>query len=197
MISNCLVILMTPDEAGNMFGYLAAAAGIAGFSLILFILASNKSESLADKLAELRQTSSRHAIMLAGFVALFAMMGSLYLSEIAHFIPCKLCWYQRIIMYPMAFLLIFAGIRGDYWIKAYGLAFSGFGMFVSAYHYQLQLNPEQHSPFCSAFESCTVQWLNVFGFMSIPFMAGMGFLFIFALLLFSQTPQDLSNDSEE
>ena len=150
-----------------------------------FIAASRNSESLAEKLLELRNEHSQGALFLAGFVALFCMMASLYLSDIANFIPCKLCWYQRIIMYPLAFLLLFAGFRGDFGIRIYGLAMSGFGAFISIYHYQLQLNPEQHSPFCSAFESCTVQYLNVFDFMSIPLMAMMGFIFIFALLLFA------------
>ena len=77
---------------------------------------------MAEKLEQLRNEHSQEALFLAGFVALFAMMASLYLSEIANFIPCKLCWYQRIIMYPLAFLLIFAGMRGDFNIRIYGLA---------------------------------------------------------------------------
>lgn len=182
---------MTPQEAGDLFGYLASAAGVAGLAILVFVVAARKSDDLTAKLAELRSEHSRHALFLAGFVALFAMMASLYLSEIAHYLPCKLCWYQRIIMYPMAFLLIFAGFRSDFSIRPYIFGLSGLGIFVSIYHYQLQLNPAQHSPFCSAFESCTVQYLDVFGFMSIPFMALMGFLFIFALMLFAQPPANI------
>ncbi len=176
---------MTPDEAGTLFAVMSLLSGISGAGLLAFIAASRNSESLAKKLLELRNEHSQGALFLAGFVALFCMMASLYLSDIANFIPCKLCWYQRIIMYPLAFLLLFAGFRSDFGIRIYGLAMSGFGAFISIYHYQLQLNPEQHSPFCSAFESCTVQYLNVFDFMSIPLMAMMGFIFIFALLLFA------------
>ncbi len=188
---------MTPDEAGNLFGYLALAAGISGIVLIGLLIASKKSAPIAEKIAQLRLEHSREALFLAGFVALFAMMASLYLSEVAHFLPCKLCWYQRIIMYPMAFLLIFGAFRNDFEIKPYVLAMAGFGAFVSTYHYQLQMNPQQHSPFCSAFESCTVQYLNVFDFMSIPFMALMGFIFIFSLLLFAQAAPEEAADSEE
>lgn len=188
---------MTPEEAGNLFGYLALAAGISGIILIGLLIASKKSIPIALKIAELRLEHSREALFLAGFVALFAMMASLYLSEIAHFLPCKLCWYQRIIMYPLAFLLTFGAFRNDFGIKPYGLAMAGFGAFVSIYHYQLQMNPEQHSPFCSAFESCTVQYLNVFDFMSIPLMALMGFIFIFSLLLFAEPVTEEVSDSEE
>ena len=185
---------MTPQEAGTLFAYLALASGVAAVLLTGFIVASKRNDALAGKLAELRGEHSRHALFLAGSVALFAMMASLYLSEIAHFLPCKLCWYQRIIMYPMAFILLFAGFRADFSIKPYILGLSGLGIFVSTYHYQLQLNPEQHYPFCSAFESCTVQYLNVFGFMSIPFMALMGFMFIFALMLFAQPPTSAAEE---
>ncbi|MBS72214.1 MAG: hypothetical protein CMO20_04595 [Thermoplasmata archaeon] len=189
---------MTPDEAGTLFAVLSLLSGIVGIGILAFIAASRNSEHLAEKLIELRNEHSQGALFLAGFVALFSMMASLYLSEIVHFIPCKLCWYQRIIMYPLAFLLLFAGFRSDYGIRIYGLAMAGFGAFISIYHYQLQLNPDQHSPFCSAFESCTVQYLNVFDFMSIPFMALMGFVLIFALLLFANDsiPQSESNEEE-
>jgi disulfide bond formation protein DsbB len=188
---------LTPEEAGNLFGYLALAVGIIGIILIGLLIASKKSVPIAVKIAELRLEHSREALFLAGFVALFAMMASLYLSEIAPFVPCKLCWYQRIIMYPMAFLLIFGAFRNDFGIKPYCLAMAGFGAFVSIYHYQLQMNPAQHSPFCSAFDSCTVQYLNVFDFMSIPLMALMGFIFIFSLLLFAQPVTEEVSDSEE
>ncbi len=188
---------MTPDEAGNLFGYLALAAGISGIVLIGLLIASKKSAPIAEKIAQLRLEHSREALFLAGFIALFCMMASLYLSDIALFFPCKLCWYQRIVMYPLAFLLIFAGLRNDFGIRPYGLALSGFGAFISIYHYQLQLNPEQHSPFCAEGQSCTMQWLNVFGFMSIPFMALMGFIFIFSLLLFAQAAPEEAADSEE
>ncbi|MDP7659470.1 MAG: disulfide bond formation protein B [Candidatus Thalassarchaeaceae archaeon] len=191
---------MTPEEAGTLFAVMSLLSGITGAGLLAFIAAARNSEPLAEKLLELRNEHSQGALFLAGFVALFCMMASLYLSDVAHFIPCKLCWYQRIIMYPLAFLLLFAGFRSDFGIRVYGLALSGFGAFISIYHYQLQLNPDQHSPFCSAFESCTVQYLNNFGFMSIPLMALMGFLFIFALLLFandSKTELDSDNNEEE
>jgi disulfide bond formation protein DsbB len=182
------VFYLTPDEAGTLFAYLSLIAGISGVAVIGFLLTAKKYQSIDVKLATLRVEHSKEALFFAGFVALFCMMASLYLSDIAHFIPCKLCWYQRIMMYPLAFLLLFAGLRTDFTIRPYGLLLSGIGGLTSIYHYQLQLNPAQHSPFCSAFESCTVQYLQVFGFMSIPLMALMGFTLIFALLLFAKPP---------
>ena len=51
---------------------------------------------------------------LSWLLALIATLGSLYFSEIMNFIPCKLCWYQRILMYPLVVLLGIAAVRRDY-----------------------------------------------------------------------------------
>ena len=53
------------------------------------------------------------ALTLAWIVALVAMLGSLYFSEVAHFIPCEYCWYQRIAMYPLVLILGIAAYRQD------------------------------------------------------------------------------------
>ena len=50
------------------------------------------------------------ALTLALCVALVATAGSLYFSEVAHFVPCKLCWYQRIAMYPLVPILAIAAV---------------------------------------------------------------------------------------
>ena len=36
------------------------------------------------------------------------MAGSLYFSEVANYVPCRLCWFQRIAMYPLAVILLIA-----------------------------------------------------------------------------------------
>ena len=178
---------MTPDEAGTLFAVLSLLSGIVGIGILAFIAASRNSEHLAEKLIELRNEHSQGALFLAGFVALFSMMASLYLSEIVHFIPCKLCWYQRIIMYPLAFLLLFAGFRSDYGIRIYGLAMAGFGAFISIYHYQLQLFPEQGSS-CGLDASCAYKWIEVFGFITIPLLALGSFFLISMLLVITPRP---------
>ncbi len=50
-------------------------------------------------------------------VALVAMLGDLYFSEIRKFIPCELCWYQRILMYPLVLILGIATFQGDTRVK--------------------------------------------------------------------------------
>lgn len=50
-------------------------------------------------------------LLFAWVVSLTATSGSLFLSEVWHFIPCELCWYQRIFMYPLVIVLGIAAYR--------------------------------------------------------------------------------------
>ncbi len=120
-------------------------------------------------------------LWLAFAVALVTTLGSLYLSEIAHFVPCKLCWYQRIAMYPLTFTLFVAALRRDRRVAWYVLPVSVVGAGIAAYHTQLQAYPHQHSSFCTTTEPCTVRYVWEFGFVSIPFMALAAFAFIIVM----------------
>nr|WGD72855.1 disulfide oxidoreductase [Bacillus subtilis] len=74
-------------------------------------------------------------------VALIAMLGSLYFSEIRKFIPCELCWYQRILMYPLVLILGIATFQGDTRVKKYVLPMAIIGAFISTMHYLEQKVP--------------------------------------------------------
>lgn len=116
---------------------------------------------------------------LAFVIALVATLGSLYYSEIAGFIPCRLCWYQRILMYPLAGIIAIGLLRRDVNLPYYVLPFSVFGLGVSTYHYLLEKTDLfAGSSFCTQGASCTTQWINWFGFVTIPFLALTGFLII-------------------
>ena len=107
---------------------------------------------------------------------------SMWFSEVGGFVPCELCWYQRIAMYPLVVILGAATWRSDPDPRWRVLPFSVTGLLVSAYHYQLQLFPEQGSS-CDVAAPCTRQWVDQFGFVSIPFMAFCGFAAVTALVL--------------
>ena len=110
------------------------------------------------------------------------MAASLYYSEGAGFVPCEFCWYQRIAMYPLAVILLVAGItRGDR-VAKYVMPIAAIGLALSVYHYQLQVFPEQGGA-CSSGVPCTARYVEEFGFISIPFMAGCAFLSVLALQL--------------
>jgi disulfide bond formation protein DsbB len=116
-------------------------------------------------------------------VAATCMAGSLYLSEVAHLIPCTLCWYQRIAMYPLAILFLIAAIRRDHGIRIYGATLAGIGAAISTYHRLIQAFPELDSgTACSTVAPCTAAYIMKFDFITIPYMALSGFLLILALL---------------
>ena len=112
-----------------------------------------------------------------------AMGGSLYLSEVAGLLPCLLCWYQRIAMYPLVLVLGVGVLRGEAGAWRYAVPLSVVGLCISLYHVALQLQPALDVVTCDTGAPCSVRYLAVFGFVSIPWMAGGAFLLITALML--------------
>jgi disulfide bond formation protein DsbB len=147
---------------------LVAAVGLLGYRLIRGPQAAG---ILGDK-----------AIWLAWLVALVATVGSLIYSEVIHFEPCRLCWFQRIAMYPMAIILLVGGIRREAQVKLYVLPFALVGLGISVYHYLIQTFPNLEGGSCDPDNPCSNIFVSVFGFMTIPFMAGAGFIVIAVLL---------------
>lgn len=119
-------------------------------------------------------------LFTAWAAALIAMLGSLFFSEIKQYEPCVLCWYQRIIMYPMAVILGIAAVKKDASIALYTLVLSGIGMLTSLYHYSLQKIDFLNSaaPSCGRVP-CTGEYINWLGFVTIPFLALTAFIIIF------------------
>lgn len=112
--------------------------------------------------------------------ALVATFGSLFYSEIMGYIPCELCWYQRILMYPLVVIYGVAILKKDVQIAISGLILSGIGMVVSVYHYALQKLPalQESSGICGDIP-CNLQYVNYFGFITIPFLSALAFIVIF------------------
>jgi disulfide bond formation protein DsbB len=125
----------------------------------------------------------RHVIGWAWGVSLVAMAGSLYLSEIAHLLPCSLCWYQRIAMYPLVAVLAVGTLRGDAGVWRFAIPLPVIGLLIAAYHVTIQWRPSLDVGACTTGAPCTGRYLAVFGFISIPTMAGAAFLLITVLLL--------------
>ncbi|MED3551361.1 disulfide oxidoreductase [Cytobacillus praedii] len=112
--------------------------------------------------------------------SVLAMFGSLYFSEIRQYEPCTLCWYQRILMYPMVIILGIAVIRKDYRISIYTMVLSAIGSCISLYHYSIQKISflADHAASCGRVP-CTGQYINWLGFITIPFLALIAFIIIF------------------
>ncbi|RIW38358.1 disulfide bond formation protein B [Bacillus salacetis] len=115
----------------------------------------------------------------AWLTAIIATMGSLYFSEIRSFIPCELCWYQRIAMYPLTLILGVATFQNDITLKKIVLPMSIIGGLISLFHYLEQKVPgfAAIKP-CTSGVPCSSEYINWFGFITIPFLALTAFILI-------------------
>lgn len=119
------------------------------------------------------------SLFLAWITAIIAMLGSLYFSEVMHFIPCTLCWYQRILMYPLTVFIGVAVYENNKNIYKYVLPISVLGMLISGYHYSLQKIPTlAEFQTCTNGVPCSVAYINWLGFITIPFLAFTAFTMI-------------------
>ncbi|MCK9485995.1 MAG: disulfide bond formation protein B [Dehalococcoidia bacterium] len=165
---------MSESTVSPVLALLALAVG--GGSLVLALGAG------APAAVALRGVLLRYGRWMAFAVAAVAVATSLYYSESAGFVPCDFCWYQRIAMYPLALVLLVGAVTRDPGVTKYAVPLAGIGLLLSLYHYQLQLFPEQ-STVCTSGVPCTARYVEQFGFVSIPFMAGCAFLAVLALHL--------------
>lgn len=130
---------------------------------------------------------NKKEIKFALLVSLVATLGSLFLSEIAHFEPCKLCWLQRIFMYPQVFILAVALKEKSKDIFKYVLPLSVTGLAIAAYHYYFQISGNPLIP-CSTVGfsvSCSERFFTYYGYITIPWMSlsAFGLITFFMLLL--------------
>ncbi|PLR79647.1 disulfide bond formation protein B [Bacillus canaveralius] len=123
-------------------------------------------------------------LFISWAASVIAMFGSLYFSEIRQYEPCVLCWYQRILMYPLTIILAVAVVKKDYKIALYSMVMSGVGASISLYHYSIQKIPFMTDSAVSCGRiPCTGQYINWLGFITIPFLALTAFAIIFVLSL--------------
>jgi disulfide bond formation protein DsbB len=132
-----------------------------------------------------RRKRMSKSLLLGWVAALIATIGSLYFSEVLHYIPCTLCWYQRIFMYPLAIMLGIAFYQNDRGIVKYVLPLSIIGMIISGYHTALQKIPYlQQFEMCTSGVPCSKDYINWLGFITIPILAFTAFTIITICLVF-------------
>lgn len=121
---------------------------------------------------------------IAWTMAAVATGGSLYFSEALGWIPCQLCWFQRICMYPLAVVLLVAAIRRERAGAWYALVFPLVGIWVSIRHIYIEVNPAAESAACRiGGGGCATRWIDSLGYITIPGMSLTAFLAIGAILL--------------
>jgi disulfide bond formation protein DsbB len=130
---------------------------------------------------------SKYVLYLAFTQALVATLGSLFYSEVMHFTPCVLCWYQRICMYPLVVIFGVGILRKDRNVNYYVWPLIIIGWLIALYHNLLYYNilPEAAAP-CAAGVSCTTRFFAWFGFITIPLQSFIAFTILGALMLIYQ-----------
>jgi disulfide bond formation protein DsbB len=172
----------------NLTMLLATLVLASDIALVLFALLSIAA-LFSGKLRALRRILigilSANALPLAFLVALVSTLGSLYFSEILNYVPCELCWFQRIFMYPQVVIFAIALLRNNRRIFSYTIPLSAIGGSISAYNYWLQL-AAANATSCSGGVSCADIQFLAYGYITIATMALTGFILIVFLGLTSR-----------
>ncbi len=129
----------------------------------------------------------KYILYIAFFQAFAAMAGSLIFSEIFHFPPCTLCWYQRIAMYPLVAVFAVAILKKDKNFGYYAWPLIAAGWLIAFYHNLLYYSilPEAAAP-CVAGISCTTKFIEWFGFVTIPLLSLLAFTSLGVIMVIYQ-----------
>jgi disulfide bond formation protein DsbB len=174
---------------------LLAVLGVAAQALVvvlavLFVLAA---AGVSRPWAWVRRTLWGYELWAAFLVSAIATGGSLFFSEVAGYIPCELCWYQRICMYPLAITTLLAAIRDDPRVARYLLPLPVVGAAVSVYHLLVENRVIEEAQSCqlSAPGGCATKWIDEFGYLTIPTLALSAFVLVSIFLaLAAWEPRD-------
>jgi disulfide bond formation protein DsbB len=123
-------------------------------------------------------------LFLGWLIASASTLGSLFFSYVMEFAPCVLCWYQRICLFPLVILLARGLFPLDRRVVKYALPLTAAGWLLAAYHCLLyaKLVPASMQP-CGKGVSCTEEYLELFGFLSIPLLSLISFTALMSILI--------------
>jgi disulfide bond formation protein DsbB len=166
--------------------------GIVGqvLAVLMILAALGAVVGLREPLRAIRGALWGYELWAAFVVAAIATGGSLFLSEIAGFVPCELCWFQRICMYPLSILTLCAAIKGDHRVARYFLPLPIVGAGISIYHILVENHVVSTPQACQIGAGCAVKWINEFGYMTIPTLALTAFVLLIGFLALAAAGAD-------
>jgi disulfide bond formation protein DsbB len=171
---------VSTETAQLFFSLLTLTAGLGAIALVMLRVLAGRGHGGAYRVGS---AVSDAGVWLAFLVAATSTVGSLYFSEVAEFVPCRLCWFQRIAMYPLAAVLLVGAIRRDAAVRWYAAPLAVIGAGIAGYHMLIEWQPELDTGVCELTgPSCTAFWFREFGFITLATMAFVGFLTILTLL---------------
>lgn len=166
-----------------------AALGIVGqiVAAILVVAALLAAFGVRRPLRFARELMWGNELWLAFVVAAVATLGSLFFSDISDFTPCKLCWFQRIFMYPLAIVLPLMALARDRRAARYVLPLPIIGIPIAIYHILIERGvvEQVHTCLISAPGGCATKWIEEFGYVTIPTLALTAFVLCTLLLIFA------------
>jgi disulfide bond formation protein DsbB len=185
-----MAVITSSQVINTGYAVLALVADAAVVLTAIFFIVSRTSPSARERWSRLRDGITPFALQIAWIVAVLATFGSLFLQFFENLNPCEFCWFQRICMYPLSLLLGIAAFRGDVNVaKRYFIGLSIVGLGLAIYHYQLELFPNQPLV-CGTAVPCNIAVIDVFGFISVPFLSMAAFALISTLLLLARGRSD-------
>lgn len=175
---------MDTETTTTFFALLAVLAQVAVVGALGLWVAGRFVPAAARLRSTLVATIGPQAVALAAVVGLVCTLGSLYLSEVANYLPCRLCWYQRYAMYPQVVLLGIAAVTGSRRLRIAAGALAAVGGLISIYHLAVERFPSlEGATSCDPANPCSLIWVEHFGYVTIPAMALSGFALIITLLV--------------
>ncbi|HZO97905.1 MAG TPA: disulfide bond formation protein B [Gaiellaceae bacterium] len=125
-------------------------------------------------------------------VAALGTGGSLFFSEVAGYVPCELCWYERICLYPLTPVALLAALAVDFRVARYLLPLPLVGAGIAVYHLLVEEGVVSQTQAClaSAPGGCATKWIDEFGFVTIPTLALTSFLLAAGLLALAAAGDD-------
>ncbi len=188
---------MSVEAVTTFFALLAILGILVLLSVAVAAIVGAAKGELPPGLRSYRDSLGAAGLQLGFAVALTCLLGSLYLSEVAHFPPCELCWFQRIAMYPLTLIMGVALWRRDTKVAYYTVPIAAVGFCISVYHYLVERFPDDVGFACNTEVPCSTVWVWKFHFLSIPAMAGIGFLLVSTLSVLAFRSTTESGDPNE
>lgn len=113
----------------------------------------------------------KHSILGGFIVALGAMLGSLFYSNVVGYPPCVLCWWQRVFLYPQVVLFAIALWAKDRAVFKYSAALAGIAGIIALYHSYIYWGGASILPCTALGGACSKIYVYEFGYITIPSMS--------------------------
>ena len=150
---------------------------IALFVVTTILNLINKNNFITRNLHAKSMIDLKSVLFYCFILSLLGTIASLYLSEIKNLEPCKYCWFERILLFPLVIIYFVSWLKKDSLGILISIPFIILGLVLSLYHYSIQLFPTDEA--CDIL-NCSSPYIWELGFISIPLMAFFNF---FGLLL--------------